>query len=199
MSPAKAGTQKIALPITGDADADQLLVDDPLALLIGMLLDQQVPMEWAFRGPSSLRSRLGHLDAGKIAAMSPEELEAVFKEKPALHRYPGSMAKRTHALCVAVVEQYGGDAARVWTGSKDPAQVYANIRALPGYGEEKAKIFLAILGKRLRAAPKGWEEYATPFSDAQPRSVADIDSREAFAEVRAWKQAMKAKGKSKQD
>jgi uncharacterized HhH-GPD family protein len=187
------------LPITGDADADQLLVTDPLALLIGMLLDQQVPMEWAFRGPSTLRARLGHLDAARIAAMDPTELEAVFKEKPALHRYPGSMAKRTHALCVHVVEEYGGDAAKIWKGSRDPAVVFANIRALPGYGEEKAKIFLAILGKRLRAAPKGWEEYAAPFSDSEPRSVADIDSREAFTAVRAWKQAMKAKGKSKQD
>lgn len=187
------------LPITGDADADQLLVDDPLALLIGMLLDQQVPMEWAFRGPSTLRGRLGHLDAVKIAAMAPEDLEAVFKEKPALHRYPGSMAKRTHALCVHVVEEYGGDAAKIWKGSRDPAVVYANIRALPGYGEEKAKIFLAILGKRLKVAPKGWEEYAVPFSDEQPRSVADIDSREAFTAVRAWKQAKKAAGKSKQD
>ncbi|MFN8027204.1 MAG: HhH-GPD-type base excision DNA repair protein [Acidimicrobiia bacterium] len=191
--------KKVAIPITGDAEADQFLVDDPLALLIGMLLDQQVPMEWAFRGPSTLRTRLGHLDAGKIAAMSPEDLEAVFKEKPALHRYPGSMAKRTHALCVAVVDDYGGDAAKIWKGTKDPAKVYANIRALPGYGEEKAKIFYAILGKRLRVAPKGWEEYAAPFSDEQPRSVADIDSREAFAEVRAWKQAKKAAGKTKQD
>ena len=187
------------LPITGDADADQLLVTDPLALLIGMLLDQQVPMEWAFRGPATLRARLGHLDAARIAAMDPAQLEAVFKEKPALHRYPGSMAKRAHALCVHVVEQYGGDAAKIWKGSKDPEVVFANIRALPGYGEEKAKIFLAILGKRLRVAPKGWEEHATPFSDSEPRSVADIDSREAFTAVRAWKQAMKAKGKSKQD
>jgi uncharacterized HhH-GPD family protein len=189
----------VTLPITGDADADQLLVRDPLALLIGMLLDQQVPMEWAFRGPATLRARLGHLDATRIAAMDPDALEAVFREKPALHRYPGSMARRTHALCVHVVEHYEGDAARIWKGSKDPAQVFANIRALPGYGEEKAKIFLAILGKRLQVAPKGWEEYAVPFSDAQPRSVANIDSREAFTEVRAWKQAMKAKGKSKQE
>lgn len=199
MAPSKTAARKVALPVTGDAEADQLLVDDPLALLIGMLLDQQVPMEWAFRGPSTLRTRLGHLDARKIAAMNPDDLEAVFKEKPALHRYPGSMAKRTHALCVAVVDGYSGDAAEIWKGSRDPATVYANIRALPGYGEEKAKIFLAILGKRLHVAPKGWEEYAAPFSDAQPRSVADIDSREAFAEVRAWKQAKKAAGKSKQD
>ena len=187
------------MPVTGIPEADALLVSDPLALLLGMLLDQQVPMEWAFRGPATLRDRLGRLDASAIAAMAPEALEAVFKEKPALHRYPGSMAKRTHALCVHVVEEYGGDAAKIWKGSKDPANVYANIRALPGYGEEKAKIFLAILGKRLQVAPKGWEEYAVPFSDEQPRSVADIDSREAFTAVRAWKQAKKAAGKSKQD
>ena len=109
------------MPITGDPAADEFLVTDPLALVIGMLLDQQVPMEWAFRGPSTLRDRLGGLDAAEIAAMPPEELEAVFREKPALHRYPGSMAKRTHALCVHLVEQYDGDAAKIWTGVDDPA------------------------------------------------------------------------------
>jgi uncharacterized HhH-GPD family protein len=185
------------MPITGDPAADELLVTDPLALVIGMLLDQQVPMEWAFRGPATLRDRLGGLDCAKIAAMAPEALEAVFKEKPALHRYPGSMAKRTHALCTQIVEQYDGDAAKIWSGVQDPAVLYERIRALPGYGDEKAKIFLAILGKRLQIAPKGWETYAAPFSDANPRSVADIDSRENLERVRAWKQAQKAKGKSK--
>ena len=102
----------------------------------------------------------------------------MFKEKPALHRYPGSMAKRTHALCVHVVEEYDGDAEKIWKGVQDPQVLFDRIRALPGYGDEKAKIFLAILGKRLKVAPKGWEEYAAPFSDANPRSVADIDSRE---------------------
>jgi uncharacterized HhH-GPD family protein len=189
----------VTLPITGNPDADALLVRDPLALVIGMLLDQQVPMEWAFRGPATLQARLGDLDAAKIAAMPPEELEAIFKEKPALHRYPGSMAKRTHALCAHLVEHYAGDAAKIWTGTRDPAVLFDRLRALPGFGEEKAKIFLAILGKRLRVAPKGWEELATPFSDAQPRSVADIDSPEALVKVRAWKQAQKAKGKSKAD
>jgi uncharacterized HhH-GPD family protein len=185
------------MPITGDPAADELLVTDPLALVIGMLLDQQVPMEWAFRGPATLRDRLGRLDCAAIAAMEPETLEAVFKEKPALHRYPGSMAKRTHALCVHVVEHYDGDAAKIWTGVRDPAELFDRIRALPGYGDEKAKIFLAILGKRLKVAPKGWEKCAAPFSDQQPRSVADIDSRENLERVRAWKQAQKAKGKSK--
>ncbi len=185
------------MPITGDPAADEFLVTDPLALVIGMLLDQQVPMEWAFKGPSTLRDRLGGLDATKIAAMPPEDLEAVFKEKPALHRYPGSMAKRTHALCVQLVDEYDGDAAKLWTGVDDPQVLFDRIRALPGFGEEKAKIFLAILGKRLKVAPQGWEAYAVPFSDSEPRSVADIDSPENLQRVRAWKQAQKAKGKSK--
>jgi uncharacterized HhH-GPD family protein len=185
------------MPITGDPAADELLVTDPLALVIGMLLDQQVPMEWAFRGPATLRDRLGRLDCAAIAAMPPEELEAVFKEKPALHRYPGSMAKRTHALCVHLVDEYDGDAAQLWTGVDDPQVLFARIRALPGFGEEKAKIFLAILGKRLKVAPQGWEACAVPFSDSEPRSVADIDSPESLLRVRAWKQAQKAKGKSK--
>jgi uncharacterized HhH-GPD family protein len=185
------------MPITGDPAADQFLVTDPLALVIGMLLDQQVPMEWAFKGPSTLRDRLGGLDATRIAAMPPEELEAVFKQKPALHRYPGSMAKRTHALCVHLVDEYDGDAANLWTGVDDPRVLFDRIRALPGYGEEKAKIFLAILGKRLKVAPAGWEACAVPFSDSEPRSVADIDSPENLRRVREWKQAQKAKGKSK--
>ena len=187
------------IPITGDAEADRLLVTDPFALLLGMLLDQQVPMEWAFRGPATLRQRLGGLDCSSIAAMTPEALDAVFREKPALHRYPGSMAKRAHALAVHIVEHYDGDAAKIWKGTRDPAVLFDRLCALPGFGKEKAKIFLAILGKRLRVAPKGWEEYASPFSDAQPRSVADIDSAESLKRVRAWKQAQKAKGKSKQD
>jgi uncharacterized HhH-GPD family protein len=187
------------IPVTGDPAADELLAESPLALLIGMLLDQQVPMEWAFRGPATLRERLGALDCASIAAMPPEQLEAVFKEKPALHRFPGSMAKRTHALCAHIVEHYDGDAAKIWKDVRDPAELFRRIRALPGFGEEKAKIFLAILGKRLRVAPNGWEEYAKPFSDSTPRSVADIDSADALTRVRAWKQAQKAKGKTKAD
>ncbi len=184
---------KVTFPITGDATADALLVEDPLALLIGMLLDQQVPMEWAFRGPATLSERLGGLDAARIAAMSPEELEAVFKEKPALHRYPGSMAKRTHALCVHIVDTYGGDAAKVWRGVRDPEVLLARLRALPGYGDDKAKIMLAILAKRFGRAPAGWERVAAPFSDDRPRSAADVDSPEALLRVREWKRDQKAK------
>ena len=193
---------KGTLAVTGDPDADRLLVEDPLALLIGMLLDQQVPMEWAFRGPYTLRERLGvsgRLDAATIAAMAPDDFEALFRNKPALHRYPGSMAKRTHDLCRHLVDEYDGDAAAVWRDASDGAEVYRRLRALPGYGEEKAKIFLAILGKRLGVAPPGWEEAAAPFSDTTPRSVADIDSPESLRRVREWKTEQKRKKRSKAD
>jgi uncharacterized HhH-GPD family protein len=188
------------LPVTGDPEADELLVTDPFALLIGMLLDQQVPMEWAFKGPYTLRARLdGKLDPHTVAALTPEEVEALFKEKPALHRFPGSMAKRTHAVAQYVVEHYDGDTAAIWTTATTGADLYDRLRALPGYGDEKAKIFMAILAKRLGFQPTGWKDAAAPFSDDRPRSVADIDSREAFERVRAFKKDMKAKGKQKGD
>jgi uncharacterized HhH-GPD family protein len=188
------------MPITGNTDADQLLMSDPLALLIGMQLDQQVPMEWAFMGPYTLRNRLGGtLDAATIAAMAPEEVEARFREKPAMHRYPASMAKRTHALCQYLVEHYDGDAEAVWRTADSGAELKKRLRALPGYGEEKAKIFMAILAKRLGVRPPGWEAAAAPFSDTTPRSVADVDSAESLERVREFKKAMKAKGKGKAD
>ncbi len=189
-----------SIPITNDDEANRLLVESPLALLIGMLLDQQVPMEWAFRGPHSLQERLGGtLDAAAIAAMDPEDLVAVFCAKPALHRYPAAMARRVHELCTAVVADYGGDAGRIWRRVTDADELYRRVRALPGYGEEKAKIFVAILAKRLGKRPAGWERVAAPFSDATPRSVADVGSAETLAAVREFKKAMKAAGKSKQD
>jgi len=188
------------MPVTTNDEANALLVQDPLALLIGMLLDQQVPMEWAFLGPYTLRDRLGGtLDAAAIAAMDPTDLEAVFKAKPAMHRYPGSMAKRTHALCQFLVERYDGDAGKVWRNVRSGDELYRRLRELPGYGDEKAKIFLAILAKRLGKAPAGWEDAAAPFSDDQPRSVADISSPEALLRVRDFKKVMKAKGKGKAD
>lgn len=188
------------IPVTGDPDADRLLEDDPLALLIGMLLDQQVPMEWAFRGPATLTQRLGgDLDAGTIAGMDPDELAAVFSDKPALHRFPGSMAKRTQALCQELVEAYDGDPTAIWNDGADAREVLRRLQALPGYGKEKSRILLATLAKRLSITPQGWEEVAAPFSDDEPRSVADIDSPEALAAVRSWKKAMKAEGKTKSD
>jgi uncharacterized HhH-GPD family protein len=191
---------KGTLAVTGDADADELLNTDPFALVIGMLLDQQVPMEWAFIAPYRLRERLGgELDPKVIAAMDPDDLIVHFKGPPALHRFPGSMAKRTHDLSNHIVDTYGGDAEQIWSGVGDPAELLARLRALPGYGNEKARIFLALLAKRIGNAPDGWEALAAPFGDGTPRSVADIDSPESLQRVREWKKAQKAKGKGKQD
>jgi uncharacterized HhH-GPD family protein len=189
-----------SFPVTNDPEANELLVREPFALLIGMLLDQQVPMEWAFKGPHTLKERLGGaLDPAKIAAMDPEQIEALFKDKPAIHRFPGSMAKRTHAVAQFVTDNYDGDTGRIWTTATDGQQLYDRLRELPGYGDEKARIFMAILAKRMGVAPAGWEQVAAPFSDDTPRSVADIDSDEAFQRVRAFKKDMKAKGKQKTD
>jgi uncharacterized HhH-GPD family protein len=188
----------MTLHITGDADADRLLNENPLALLLGMLLDQQVPMEWAFRGPATLRERIGTLEAKAIVEAGPDALTAAFVEKPALHRFPGSMATRAYALCEYLVEHYGGEADAVWRDAGSGKELYTRLRALPGYGDEKAKIFLAILAKRFDVRPEGWQEAAGAFGDDTPRSVADIDSPESLAKVREWKKAQKAKGKSKQ-
>jgi uncharacterized HhH-GPD family protein len=189
-----------SLPITGNPEADHLLVTDPLALLIGMLLDQQVPMEWAFGSPYRLKERLGgRLDATEIAAMDPAAVQEVFRQKPPLHRYPGSMATRVQALCQHLVEHYGGDAAAVWESAGSGGDLYARLRALPGYGEQKSKIFLALLGKRLGRAPVGWQEHAGDYADSTPRSVADVDSRDALQRVREFKRAKKAEGKGKSD
>lgn len=189
-----------SLAVTGNAEADELVNNDALALVIGMLLDQQVPMEWAFASPWKLRERLGgRLDAAEIASYDPDAFLAVFKGPPALHRFPGSMAKRVQALCAHVVEHHDGDASNIWRGTKTGDELFARVRALPGYGEEKSLIFVALLAKRLGVRPKGWQQAATPFSDDTPRSVADIDSPESFARVRAWKQEQRAKGKTKQD
>jgi uncharacterized HhH-GPD family protein len=189
-----------AVPVTGDPEADKLLSEEPLALLIGMLLDQQVPMEWAFGAPLRLRDRMGgRLDAAEIAALDPDKLEAVFKGPPALHRFPGSMGRRTQALCQMLVDDYDGDAAQVWAGVESGPELLRRLKALPGFGGEKAKIFAALLAKRFGVRPPGWEQATTPFSDDQPRSVADIDSAESLARVRAWKKMMKAQNKAKSD
>jgi uncharacterized HhH-GPD family protein len=189
-----------ALPVTGNAEADELLVTDPLARLIGMLLDQQVPMEWAFSSPLRLKERLGGvLDAGKIAALPLEQLEAMFKGPPALHRYPASMAKRTQQLCQHLVDDYGGRAEAVWAGVTSGPELFKRLKGLPGFGGEKAKIFLALLAKRFGITPDGWEAPAAPFSDDTPRSVADVDSAETLQRVREFKQRKKAEGKGKDD
>ena len=188
------------LPFTPNEDANRLLAAEPFAVMVGMLLDQQVPMEWAFQAPAILRERLGgQLDAGKLAAMGEDAVVQVFVEKPALHRYPASMGKRAHALCVALSEDYDGDAAKIWSDAETGAELLKRLLALPGFGPDKARIFTAVLGKRLGVRPDGWEAAAAPFGDEQRRSVADADSPEHLEEVRAWKKMMKAKGKGKAD
>ena len=191
---------KVAFPITNDDDANAFLIDDPLALLIGMLLDQQVPMEWAFRAPHTLAERLGdRFNAPDIAAMDPEDLVAVFCAKPALHRYPAAMGRRVHALCEHLVEHHQGDAAKVWFRVMDGKELYRRVHALPGFGEEKSQIFVALRAKRFAKRPAGWEQAAGAFADGQPRSAADVSTKARFAEVRAWKKAQKAAKKSKSE
>jgi uncharacterized HhH-GPD family protein len=182
------------LHLSGDPEADALLSAEPLALLIGMILDQQIPLEKAFSSPAVLKERLGGtLDARAIAEMDPEALAASFAERPALHRFPGSMAARVQAACQALVADYGGDAARVWTEAADATELLANVKALPGFGDQKAKIFVALLGKQLGVRPPGWEAASTPYGEPGSfRSVADIHDAASLAQVRAFKAAMKA-------
>ena len=186
------------LHIAGDPEADKLISEDPFALLIGMVLDQQIPLEWAFGGPYRLKQRLGgHLDAAEVAAMDPEALGKAFAERPALHRFPGSNAKRVHVLAEIIVNEYDGHAERVWNTAETGAELYRRVKALPGFGEMKAKIFVALLGKQLGIRPPGWEDAAGPFG--QPgtlMSVADITGPETLAEVRDYKRAKKAAAKA---
>jgi uncharacterized HhH-GPD family protein len=185
-----------SLNLTGDAAADELLANNPLALLVGMLLDQQVPMEWAFSAPATLAERLdGPLDARTVAATDPEALEALFRRKPALHRYPGAMAKRVHALCEHLVEQVDGDTARLWTEAPDGAELFRRLTALPGFGRQKAQIFTALLAKRCGVAPPGWEGVAGEYAAPGHRSIADVTGPDALARVREFKRARKAAAK----
>ncbi len=182
------------LHITGEPDADALLSRDPLALLIGMLLDQQIKMETAFRGPWVLRERIGReLDAADLAVRS--DLVEVFTGPPAIHRFPGSMAGRVQDLCRAVVEQYDGDAAAIWTGVATGHEVLKRLKALPGFGDQKARIFLALLAKQLDVRPEGWQQAAGAYGDEELRSVADVTSPETLQQVRAYKQQVKAQAK----
>lgn len=175
------------LPFTGNDEADLLLEDEPLALLIGFELDQQVTLQKAFSGPWELRQRIGTLDAAKIAAMDPDKLAEVFRERPALHRFPGNMAKRVQDLCQAIVRDYGGDAGRVWREAKNGRDLEARLLALPGIGEMKAKTLIAILGKRLGVRPPGWEEVAPTHP-----TLGDVDDAESLAQYQAGKRAKKA-------
>ncbi|MCX4435003.1 MULTISPECIES: HhH-GPD-type base excision DNA repair protein [Streptomyces] len=189
----------VSLHIAQDPEADALLSRSPLAALTGMLLDQQVPMEWAFKGPRTIASRMGadELDAHEIAAYDPEKFAALLTAKPAVHRYPGSMAKRIQQLCQYLVEHYDGDAAKVWEGVKSGEELLRRLKELPGFGAQKAQIFLALLGKQFGVRPEGWREAAGAYGEPDSfRSVADITGPESLAKVRAHKQEMKAQAKA---
>ena len=185
------------LALSGNPEADRLLSGDPLALLIGMVLDQQIPLERAFTSPLDLKQRLGgRLDAGEIAAMDPDVLAAKFAERPALHRFPAANAKRVQELCRIIVDEYGGRPADIWAKAVDGPDLYRRVKALPGFGEQKARIFIGLLGKQLGVTTPGWEEAAGRFG--QPGtflSVADIVDGESLRRVRAYKQEMKAAAK----
>ena len=175
------------LPFTGDPDADALIAADPLALLIGFALDQQVTVQKAFAGPLELKRRIGSLDAATIATMDDERLDAAFRTPPALHRFPGNMAKRTRELCAAIAADYDGDAARIWGGAADAKDLYRRLIALPGIGEMKAGTIVALLGKRYGIRPAGWEQVIPDHP-----TLGDVDSAEALAEYQAGKRARKA-------
>ncbi|OBG26088.1 HhH-GPD-type base excision DNA repair protein [Mycobacterium sp. 852002-51057_SCH5723018] len=187
------------LCLAQDPDADALLDDDPFALLIGMLLDQQVPFETAFAGPKKIADRMGGLDAGKIADYDPEKFAALCAERPAVHRFPGSMAKRIQSLAQIIVDRYDGDAAGLWTaGEPDGSELLRRLKGLPGFGEQKAKIFLALLGKQYGVTPTGWRAAAGDFGKAGTHlSVADIVDERSLGQVRSYKKQMKAAAKGK--
>jgi uncharacterized HhH-GPD family protein len=175
------------LPFTGNAEADELVSTDPLALLIGFALDQQITVQKAFSGPFDLRTRLGHLDARKIAATDPAELDRVFRERPAIHRFPGSMAGKVQALAAFIADRYDGDAARIWTDATDGRDLQQRLLELPGFGEMKVRSVLAILGKRLGVSLPGMAEVMPTHP-----TLGDVDSAEALASYQAGKRAHKA-------
>ena len=188
------------LAVTGDRDADGLLNRDPLALMIGMLLDQQVAIEFAFLGPHRLAERLGgHLDAQVIASMPPEEFVELCRARPALHRFPAAMADRLQAMCRHLVDHYDGDAAAIWRRVRRADTLRDRLLAVPGFGPEKTRIFIALLAKRFGRRPTGWEDEAGVFSDAELRSVADLDSPEALVALRDRRRILKAEGRTKAD
>jgi uncharacterized HhH-GPD family protein len=183
--------------MTGDDAADRLLDDDPFALLVGMLLDQQVPMETAFAGPAKIADRMGGWDVHRIADADPEQFAALCATPPAVHRYPGSMAGRIQAVARAVVDEYDGDVTRIWTdGDPDGPTVLRRLKALPGFGDQKARIFLALLGKQRGVQPAGWREAAGAYGDDAFRSIADVRDAASLGKVRETKRAAKAAAKA---
>lgn len=186
----------LSLPI--DPEANRLLNEDPLALLIGMVLDQQIPLEKAFTSPYVLAQRLGHaLDARELAGYDPQELVEIFARPPALHRFPKAMAARVQQVCQVLVDRYDGDAARLWADPVDGADLLNRISALPGFGRQKAQIFLALLGKRFDVTPTGWRAAAGGYGEPDTyRSVADITDEASLRQVREYKQQQKRAAKA---
>ncbi len=184
---------KATLRIAQDPVADEVLSSDPFGLLVGMLLDQQFPMERAFAGPAKVLERFGSLDPAAIAVADPEEFASMCATPPAIHRYGRSMAGRIQALAAVIVDSYGGDAERVWTETPSGTDLLARLRALPGFGEQKARIFAALLGKQLGVRPEGWAEAIGPYAETGSyRSVADVVDAESLEKVRAVKKEAKA-------
>jgi uncharacterized HhH-GPD family protein len=189
----------VELHLSQDPEADALLSKSSFALLVGMVLDQQVPLEWAFASPLELQRRLGKpLEAKDIAQMDPETLVAAFSAKPALHRYPGSMAARVQEMATLLVDRYRGRPEDLWNGVDTGAELLRRVKEMPGFGEHKAKIFVALLGKQFGVRPEGWEAASAPFGEVGCfRSVADITSTDTLDRVRSYKQALKAANKAK--
>ncbi|OBJ45480.1 Fe-S cluster assembly protein HesB [Mycolicibacterium mucogenicum] len=186
------------LQLVQEPSADALLESNPFALLVGMLLDQQIPMEVAFAGPKKLEDRMGSLDAREIAEYNPDKFAELFAQTPAVHRFPGSMAKRVQALSQVIVDEYDGNAAALWTtGDPDGKEVLRRLKALPGFGEQKAKIFLALLGKQYGVTPEGWRAAAGDYGkQGTHMSVADVVDKGSLDQVRAYKKQMKAAAKA---
>jgi uncharacterized HhH-GPD family protein len=185
------------LCLAQDPAADELLSTEPLAVLIGMLLDQQIGMEIAFRGPAKLAQRLGQLDAAKIAAMDTDAFAAVMATPPAVHRFPGSMGQRVQALCGVIASDYRNDAALLWADAATGTELLARVKALPGFGDQKARIFVALLGKQLGVTPSGWREAAGAYGEeGATRSVADVRDPASLSAVRAFKQEAKRAAKA---
>ena len=191
-------TGRMALYLAGEDKADRLLADNATALVIGMVLDQQIPLERAFAAPLELQRRLGKkLTAGAVARTDPKVLEGAFKEVPALHRFPGAMAERVQRVCQIIVDDWGGDASTIWSTAPDGATLLKRLQALPGFGEQKARIFVALLGKQLGCRPKGWRQAGAPYADAATKmSIADIKDTKSREAVRAYKQQRKAEARA---
>ena len=186
----------MAITITGDPKSDEVLSEDPFALLLGMLLDQQFPMESAFMGPAKIKERFGSLDPAAIAAADPDEFVALCSVPPAVHRFPKSMAGRVQAVAAAVTEEYDGHAERIWTEAKDGADLVKRVMALPGFGKQKAQIFTALVAKQVGHRPDGWEKAVGDYSLDGFRSVADVVDAESLGKVRAFKKEKKAAAKA---